>query len=155
MGRIAFDKSSVKISFKEVKVNLTLLESLLVINALATKKIQIRGGAWSSIGIFVKQIKATLKRFSVTDGFFCVKKARFLQSKRAGCAFLKCAKKFDNYLLSFLSCFTVFYSKNLSLRARQCLLIREPLKGSPSIFRFSVRRKYFRACLVLLSFLRP
>lgn len=41
---------SIKISYKEVTVDLTLSESLLVINALATKKIQIRGGAWSSIG---------------------------------------------------------------------------------------------------------
>ncbi len=41
---------SIKISYKDVTVNLSLSESLLVINALATKKIQIRGGAWSSIG---------------------------------------------------------------------------------------------------------
>ncbi len=41
---------SIKISYKEVTVDLSLSESLLVINALATKKIQIRGGAWSSIG---------------------------------------------------------------------------------------------------------
>ena len=41
---------SIKISYKEVTVELSLTESLLVINALATKKIAIRGGAWSSIG---------------------------------------------------------------------------------------------------------
>lgn len=41
---------SIKISYNEVTVDLSLSESLLVINALATKKIQIRGGAWSSIG---------------------------------------------------------------------------------------------------------
>ena len=41
---------SLKISYNNVTVDLTLSESLLVINALATKKIQIRGGAWSSIG---------------------------------------------------------------------------------------------------------
>ena len=41
---------SIKISYKDITVELSLTESLLVINALATKKIQIRGGAWSSIG---------------------------------------------------------------------------------------------------------
>ena len=41
---------SIEISYKEVSVKLSLTESLLVINALATKKIAIRGGAWSSIG---------------------------------------------------------------------------------------------------------
>lgn len=41
---------SIKISYNNVTVDLSLSESLLVINALATKKIQIRGGAWSSIG---------------------------------------------------------------------------------------------------------
>lgn len=41
---------SIKISYQDVTVELSLTESLLVINALATKKIAIRGGAWSSIG---------------------------------------------------------------------------------------------------------
>lgn len=41
---------SIKISYNNITVDLSLAESLLVINALATKKIQIRGGAWSSIG---------------------------------------------------------------------------------------------------------
>lgn len=41
---------NIKISYKNVTVDLSLTESLLVINALATKKIQLRGGAWSSIG---------------------------------------------------------------------------------------------------------
>lgn len=41
---------NIKISYNDVTVDLSLQESLLVINALATKKIQIRGGAWSSIG---------------------------------------------------------------------------------------------------------
>lgn len=41
---------NIKIGHKDVTVELSLGESLLVINALATKKIQIRGGAWSSIG---------------------------------------------------------------------------------------------------------
>lgn len=41
---------SMKISYKNISVELNLSESLLVINALATKKIALRGGAWSSIG---------------------------------------------------------------------------------------------------------
>ena len=41
---------SIKISYKNISVELNLSESLLVINALATKKIALRGGAWSSIG---------------------------------------------------------------------------------------------------------
>lgn len=40
----------IKLTYNMVSVELTLSESLLVINALATKKIAIRGGAWSSIG---------------------------------------------------------------------------------------------------------
>ncbi len=39
-----------KITYKNVSVELNLNESLLVINALATKKIALRGGAWSSVG---------------------------------------------------------------------------------------------------------
>lgn len=38
------------LEYKGIKVDLSLSESLLVINALATKKLAIRGGAWSSIG---------------------------------------------------------------------------------------------------------
>lgn len=41
---------NINISYKDITVDLSLTESLLVINALATKKIQLRGGAWSSIG---------------------------------------------------------------------------------------------------------
>lgn len=41
---------NIKISYKNISVELNLNESLLVINALATKKIALRGGAWSSIG---------------------------------------------------------------------------------------------------------
>lgn len=40
----------IKISYNGISVELNLSESLLVINALATKKIALRGGAWSSIG---------------------------------------------------------------------------------------------------------
>lgn len=41
---------SIKLTYHNVYVELNLAESLLVINALATKKAAIRGGAWSSIG---------------------------------------------------------------------------------------------------------
>lgn len=41
---------NITLSYHDVNVNLSLVESLIVINAIATKKIQIRGGAWSSIG---------------------------------------------------------------------------------------------------------
>ena len=41
---------SIKIAYRGITAELSLTESLLVINALATKKIAIRGGAWSSIG---------------------------------------------------------------------------------------------------------
>ncbi len=40
----------IKISHKNISVELNLNESLIVINALATKKIALRGSAWSSIG---------------------------------------------------------------------------------------------------------
>jgi len=41
---------SIEISYNQICVRLNLSESLLVINALATKKIALRGGAWSSVG---------------------------------------------------------------------------------------------------------
>lgn len=41
---------TITISHNDISVRLSLTESLLVINALATKKLQIRGGAWSAIG---------------------------------------------------------------------------------------------------------
>lgn len=40
----------IKLSYNNITVELSIAESLLVINALATKKLAIRGGAWSSIG---------------------------------------------------------------------------------------------------------
>ena len=40
----------IKIVRNSVSVDLNLTESLLVLNALATKKIALRGGAWSAIG---------------------------------------------------------------------------------------------------------
>lgn len=41
---------SIKLTYNNIYAELNLTESLLVINALATKKMAIRGGAWSSIG---------------------------------------------------------------------------------------------------------
>lgn len=41
---------NINLQYNGVQVTLDLLESLIVINALATKKLAIRGGAWSSIG---------------------------------------------------------------------------------------------------------
>lgn len=43
------------ITYRKVTVDLNLTESLIVINVLATKKIQLRGGAWSSIGKTVEK----------------------------------------------------------------------------------------------------
>lgn len=40
----------IKITRNAVSVDLNLSESLIVLNALATKKIALRGGAWSAIG---------------------------------------------------------------------------------------------------------
>lgn len=40
----------IKITKNGVSVDLNLSESLLILNALATKKISLRGGAWSTIG---------------------------------------------------------------------------------------------------------
>ena len=39
-----------KLSYNNIQVELSLTESLIVINALATKKIALRGSYWSSIG---------------------------------------------------------------------------------------------------------
>lgn len=41
---------AIKISYNDININLSLTESLIVINALAAKKLQIRGSAWSEIG---------------------------------------------------------------------------------------------------------
>lgn len=41
---------SMKLTYHDIFVELNIAESLIVINALATKKAAIRGGAWSSIG---------------------------------------------------------------------------------------------------------
>lgn len=46
---------TITISYNNITIKLSLSESLLVINALATKKLQIRGGAWSAIGKSVEK----------------------------------------------------------------------------------------------------
>lgn len=48
---------TITLTHNQVNVELNLTESLIVINALATKKIALRGGAWSSIG---KQVEKPL-----------------------------------------------------------------------------------------------
>ncbi len=53
--QLEFDRAEdlniqIKITKNGVSVDLNLTESLLVLNALATKKIALRGGAWSAIG---------------------------------------------------------------------------------------------------------
>lgn len=62
---------SIKISHKNISVELNLSESLLVINALATKKIALRGGAWSSIGKRVEKplMLALCKKCGVKKAF--------------------------------------------------------------------------------------
>lgn len=53
------------IKFKDVSVDLTVRESLIIINTIAVKRAEIRGGAWSSVG---KQIEKPLM-FSLCDLF--------------------------------------------------------------------------------------
>lgn len=62
---------SIKISHKNISVELNLSESLLVMNALATKKIALRGGAWSSIGKRVEKplMLALCKKCGVKKAF--------------------------------------------------------------------------------------
>lgn len=45
------------LSYNDITVRLTLSESLIVVNALATKKLQMKGSVWSSIG---KQVEKPL-----------------------------------------------------------------------------------------------
>ena len=45
----------IQLSYNDIVISLDFVESLIVINALATKKIQLRGGAWSSIGKSVEK----------------------------------------------------------------------------------------------------
>lgn len=47
------------IKFKEVSVDLTVAESLIVINTIAVKRAEIRGGMWSAVG---KQVEKPLMK---------------------------------------------------------------------------------------------
>lgn len=60
---------TIKITYNNISVELSLSESLIVINTLATKKIQIRGGAWSSIGKKVEKplLNELCKRVGVPE----------------------------------------------------------------------------------------
>lgn len=62
------------IKFRSVSVDLNINESLIVINVLAVKRSQLRGGAWSSAG---KQVEKKLmltfcKLYGVSDDKFCL-----------------------------------------------------------------------------------
>lgn len=62
---------TISISRNNVTVRLSLTESLLVINALATKKLQIRDGAWSAIGKRVEKplVDELCRRSGVPEEF--------------------------------------------------------------------------------------
>ena len=63
------------IKFKGVSVDLNVSESLIVINTLAVKRAELRGGLWSTAGKRVeKPLMLTLcKLFGVTDGYYKIK----------------------------------------------------------------------------------
>lgn len=73
-----------KITYKNISVELNLNESLLVINALATKKIALRGGAWSSVGKKIEKplMLALCQKCGVRNGF-CNAES-FSKDKRLG-----------------------------------------------------------------------
>lgn len=63
----------IKITKNSVSVDLNLSESLLVLNALATKKIALRGGAWSAIGKRVEKplLVKLCELSSVAPEYYC------------------------------------------------------------------------------------
>jgi len=63
------------IKFKGVSVDLNVSESLIVINTLAVKRAELRGGLWSTAGKRVeKPLMLTLcKLFGVTDEYYKIK----------------------------------------------------------------------------------
>lgn len=75
------DRLDVKltITYNDVSVNLTLTESLLVINALATRKLSINGGAWSSIGKRVE--KPLMEKLCKLCGVSHYSKEHFVKDK--------------------------------------------------------------------------
>jgi len=62
---------TITISHNNISVRLSLVESLIVINALATKKLQIRRGAWNSIGKRVEKplVDELCRRAGVPEKF--------------------------------------------------------------------------------------
>jgi len=67
---------TLKIEFRGVSVNLNVSESLVVINTLAVKRAQLRGGLWSTAGKQVeKPLLVTLcKLFSVPPEYYSIKR---------------------------------------------------------------------------------
>ena len=63
------------IKLRDVSVNLTINESLIVINALAVKRAELRGGLWSTAGKRVETpLMITLcKLFNVTNDYYSTK----------------------------------------------------------------------------------
>lgn len=63
------------IRFNKVSVDLKVNESLIVINTLAVKRAELRGGLWSTAGKRVEKplMLALCKLFGVSDGYYKVK----------------------------------------------------------------------------------
>lgn len=83
------------IKYNKVSVELTLSESLIVMNVLAVKRAAIRGGAWSTAGKRVeKPLMLTLcKLFKVPDKHY---KSVYVASKKDGDDF---SREIDFYLI--------------------------------------------------------
>ncbi len=71
------------IKFKGVSVDLNVSESLIVINTLAVKRAELRGGLWSTAGkrVEVPLMKTLCKLFSVNEEFY---HAKFVKDKSKG-----------------------------------------------------------------------
>jgi methyltransferase-like protein len=70
------------IKFRSVSIELSLSETLIVVNSLAVKRAQIRGGAWSTVG---KQTELPFmvclaKLYSVPSKALSLKRANFTKS---------------------------------------------------------------------------
>lgn len=71
------------IKFKGVSVDLNVSESLIVINTLAVKRAELRGGLWSTAGKRVENplMQTLCKLYSVSPGNY---KAKFIKDKAKG-----------------------------------------------------------------------
>jgi DNA-dependent RNA polymerase auxiliary subunit epsilon len=71
------------IKFKGVSVDLNVSESLIVINTLAVKRAELRGGLWSTAGKRVEAplMKTLCKLYSVNDKYY---RAKFIKDKAKG-----------------------------------------------------------------------